>query len=123
MPTGPLNKSTSRAGPLVGSGGPPGHQSKAPLLAQKSYPGGFSTNWTAFYKPIKLNGLKLELQVPFYDVSFLNMKLFGLPIAWEDNIIIFKCNDEDTGVYILSGTGKITEEKLKNDRMFLEKLM
>ena len=84
----------------------------------RKYSGGISTNWSIFYKPIRVEGLELMYQAPFFDLDALDQPIiFGLRMACEDNIIIFKVNDDETGVYILTGSGRITGEMLKRDPM------
>ena len=99
------------------------HQKRPPYKVIRSYPCAVSTNWATFYKPVKIDGLELELQVPFFDEKSLDLRALGLKLCWEDSIIIFKCNDRDYGVYIITGSNKISEESLEGDVMFGERLI
>ena len=83
----------------------------------RKYCGGISTNWSSFYKSFKLNGLDLVSQTPFFDQGLIGQRFMGMDTLCEDNIIIFKANDKETGVYIFTGSAKISKEDLENDPM------
>lgn len=100
-----------------------GYQPIPSSSSKRKYLGGISTNWSAFYRPTKITGLDLETQVPFFDNENVEQKMFGLTIPMEDVIIIFRANDQDIGVYIMSGSSKIDVDKLASDAMYAGRLL
>merc|ERR1719220_227555 len=99
------------------------YQKMPSFSSRRKYIEGLSTNWASFYSPIKVSGLKLRYQAPFFDDSMLaEFKIFGMPIAVEDIMIIFKCNDEEYGVSIYSGTNSFTKADLDKDPMLARSL-
>lgn len=100
----------------------PSHATFPGYKTIKTYIGGVSSNWTRFYKSVGLEGLTLDMSTPFADEAALIFRMAGIDLAMEDNVIVFKCNDNETAVYIMSGSGKITDEDLLSDPMLAERL-
>merc|ERR1712176_303004 len=80
----------------------PGYIEMPTLQEHRKYMFGMTTNWCSFYKPIKIEKLKLESVMPHIGMTMV--RFFGLRMAFEDGIIIFKMNDEEIGCSIMSGS-------------------
>lgn len=85
----------------------------------KGYAGGLTTNWATFYAPVRLEGLEMEYQLPVID-NRLDKKpvVFGTPMAKEEGAILFKYNDHEHGVFVMSGSGTLEPEDFDKDPIF-----
>lgn len=99
-----------------------GFQDIPDFKSLKKHMGGVSTSWVGFFNDIQLDGLDLEVQMPVFDPKDFEYQKFGLYFAVEDNIITFKLNKDDIGVFIFTGSGKMKVEDLDNSNMTLERL-
>ena len=99
------------------------HQALPGYKEVRKYCGGISSNWTRFYKSMRIDGLDHVFSCPFHDDQDLVVKMMGIEFTMEDNIIIFKCNDDEYGCYVFTASSRITGEDLKSDPMVGESIM
>ena len=85
------------------------------------YNTGMSTNWCKFYKSVKIPGLKLEMCLPHQPIKL--EKFMGIYPCVEEGVIIFKMNDNDIGMLISAGSGRLTTEKIEKSGMVGEAVM
>ena len=107
---------------------PQGVQGPLPTFNElKKYHGGVSTNWSTFYKSVRIDGLEHVFSTPWWGhglwwIDDINMRVLGMNVSMEDNIIIYKRNDEEVAGYIWTGSGQIDEEELLSDPMVLRRI-
>ena len=102
---------------------PQGVQGPLPTFNDlKKYHGGVSTNWSTFYRSVRIDGLEHDFSTPWWDVNDIHKRVLGMNISMEDNIIIYKRNDEEVAGFIWTGSGRIDEEKLLSDPMVLRRI-
>lgn len=99
-----------------------GHM-KIPSEAEtKQYLHGIHTNWVSFYKSIQISqSLKMISCEPVIDLIFLNLPL-GFRMPMDEVLISYKCNDQDTVLWIASCAGALNEKMLDQDPMTGKKL-
>jgi len=85
------------------------------------YNTGMNTNWCKFYQSVKIPGMKLNMCCPNFDWKV--EKYMGVIPCMEEGVIVFKMNDDDVGLFIMSGSGRITTEKLEASGILGEALM
>jgi len=85
------------------------------------YNTGMNTNWCKFYQSVKIPGMRLNMCCPHFDWKV--EKYMGVIPCMEEGVIVFKMNDDDVGLFIMSGSGRITTEKLEASGILGEALM
>lgn len=75
----------------------------------KKYLGGTCTNWTSFYKSIKIPGHKLVYTMPTFKLGD-EMMGFGLRFPQEEVLIIWQYDDDNVGLMSMCGNGTQTKE-------------
>ena len=85
------------------------------------YNTGTSTNWVKFYKSVKIPGLKLEMCLPHQPIKL--EKFMGVYPCVEESVIIFQMNDDELGMLISAGSGRLTTEKIERSGMVGEAIM
>jgi len=85
------------------------------------YNTGMSTNWCKFYKKVTIPGLKLEMCVPHQAIKL--EKFMGVIPCCEEGVIVFQMNDNDIGLFIMAGSGRITTQRLEQSAIVGECVM
>lgn len=102
---------------------PPGYMKVPNYSDFRKYPIGTTTNWSTLYKPMTIDGFKINHCMPLIDDGKL-VRIYGFikPLT-EDMIIIYKCNNDDLAVYIWSGSNTMSTERLDKEKILGERIM